>query len=302
MAVRNSRNPADLEAYVQEFPDGRFARLARLKIGQLRTAAVDLSPARPSLPQAAIQTPSGGDIFRDPTTGMEFVFVQGGEYEQGCGYWTSGCEDHEKPVRRVRLSPFWLGKHEVTLAQFKRFTIETNYRTDAEKDGSCWIHDAEAEKKAGASFRAPGIIQSNRHPVVCVSWNDARAFAHWLSGRSSHTYRLPTEAEWEYACRDGGRPIEYAWGNDSPTREIPGAGNVADESARRRFSAWSIMTGYDDGYVFTAAVGSYAANGIGLHDMTGNVWEWVEDVYSDSAYASGQGSTDPSHGQIVYRN
>lgn len=210
--------------------------------------------------------------FREPTTGMMFVFVPGGSYEQGCGSWTSDCKDHEKPLRQVKLSPFWIGEFEVTVGQFSQFVSETDYRTHAEKTGGCWVYDGHWTKKSGASFRSPGFAQSDNHPAGCVSWDDAQAFANWLSDKTGKRYRLPTEAQWEYACRSAGKPVAY--GTDS--------GSISHDNAN-----------YDHHENKTTPAGHYAANTLGVQDMSGNVWEWTQDIYSDSAYQSGSGSTDP---------
>ncbi len=222
--------------------------------------------------QAATQTPSASDAFRDPTTGMEFVFVPGGSYEKGCGLWTSDCEGGEKPLRQVSLSSFWLRKSEVTVGKFSKFAKEANYRTHAEKVGGCWAYDGQWTKKAGASFRSPGFTQSDNHPASCLAWEDALAFANWLSDKTGQRYRLPTEAEWEYTCRPRRKPVAY--GTDS--------GSINQNNAN-----------YNHQENRTTPAGRYAPNSMGLQDMTGNVWERVQDAYSDSAYQSGCGSTDP---------
>jgi formylglycine-generating enzyme required for sulfatase activity len=233
--------------------------------------------------QAAVALPESGPVWRDPITGMEFVSVAGGEYEQGCHSGNGGeCNNNEKPLRHVRVSPFWMAKTEVTVGQFKKFVDETGYRTESEQGGGCNTWTGQGfEPDAGANFRSPGFPQDESHPVVCVSSNDAQAFVKWLARKSGESYRLPSEAEWEFACRDRGKAIKYAWADGRAS------GNVADEAAKRQFSGWSIFTGYDDGYVYTAPVRSFSANGLGLFDMTGNVWEWTQDVYNDRVYQSG---------------
>jgi formylglycine-generating enzyme required for sulfatase activity len=134
-------------------------------------------------------------------------------------------------------------------------------------------------------FRYPSLHtkkvkgQDDNHPVVCISWNDAQAFKEWLSRSSGKSYRLPTEAEWEYAARSGGKSYKYSWGNGAPS------GNIADKSLKRRFSDLAIWDGYDDGYVYTAPVGRFQANNLGLYDMTGNVWEWCQDWYGEKYYS-----------------
>ncbi len=179
------------------------------------------------------------------------------------------------------MDDFYIGKYEVTVGQYRKYVEETAYQTDAEKEGWGWslktsIEDA--QKREGASWRSPGFPQDDRHPVVLVSWNDAMAYVNWLSQKSGKRYRLPTETEWEYAARSRGKRRKYSWGIGRPS------GNIADKSAKKEFPAWSTWVGYDDGYVYTAPVGKFKANKLGLYDMSGNVWEWVQDWYDEKYY------------------
>jgi len=218
---------------------------------------------------------------------MEFVYVQGGEYEMGCGRWAGDCEADEKGKdggsHKVKVNDFYLGKHEVTVGQWRKFVEDAGYRTDAEKEGKGYVLNSAgdgAELRNGASWKNPGFPQNDRHPVVLISWNDADVFVKWLSGRTGKVYRLPTEAEWEYAARSGGKEYRYSWGNGSPSD------NIAGEEVKRQFPKrpWPIWEGYDDGCIYTAEVGNFKPNEIGLHDMGGNVWEWCSDCYADDYY------------------
>src|SRR5262249_5199138 len=148
------------------------------------------------------------------------------------------------------------------------------------------------------NWRDPGFPQGDNHPVVNVSWNDANAFCRWLSRKDGKSYRLPTEAEWEYTCRASSESI-YPNGDD-PER-LARIGNVADARAKARFSSWTTIAA-DDGLVFAAPVGNYEPNAWGLYDMIGNVWEWCGDGY-DSAYYQASPSTDPTGaaGAVPYR-
>jgi formylglycine-generating enzyme required for sulfatase activity len=250
-----------------------------------------------ALPSPALQGegPSGLETYKEPTTGMEFVLVKGGSYQMGD---TLGDGNpNERPIHEVCVDDFYLGQFEVTVGQFRQFVNATGYRTEAERgDGALHVNDqGELKKEAHINWKNPGCSQTDRHPVVCVSWNDAHAFLDWLSQKSGKAFRLPTEAEWEYAARSGGKSYKYSWGNGDPS------GNIADESAKRKFPWASIWwQGYDDGYAYTAPVGSFSPNELGLFDMTGNVWEWCQDWYGKDYYASSpkNNPTGPDSGTL----
>ncbi len=187
-----------------------------------------------------------------------------------------------QPRHQVTLDPFFLDPYEVTNRQFERFVQATGYQTTAEKEGTAfvWLNSQQGwQQTKGATWRqpkaGPDVFASNRadHPVVNVSWYDAEAYCRWAGKR------LPTEAEFEYATRAGTQTV-YWWGNFSPG--IRQVANVADESVRALLPA--VITGYDDGYVTTAPVGSYEANPFELFDMTGNVAEWSADWYDGLYY------------------
>ncbi|MEI8376521.1 MAG: SUMF1/EgtB/PvdO family nonheme iron enzyme, partial [Planctomycetota bacterium] len=142
----------------------------------------------------------------------------------------------------------------------------------------------------GIAGRNAGFEQTDEHPVVNVSWNDAVAFCEWLSKKEKKTYRLPTEAEWEYACR-AGTTTRYSSGDDPET--LAKVGNVADATAKAQFPdlTWTIKA--SDGYVFTSPVGSFQPNAFGLYDMHGNAWQWCADWYGEDYYAKSP-ADDPS--------
>jgi formylglycine-generating enzyme required for sulfatase activity len=205
----------------------------------------------------------------------------------GCGSWASDCDEDEKHVHKVCVDDFYMGAHEVTVGEFRDFVKDTGYRTDAEAGGGCyyWSGSMWMSDKS-RNWGNPGFSQTDGHPVVCVSWNDAQEYIKWRGQKEGEQYRLPTEAEWEYAARAGGKNYRYSWGKGTP------AGNIADESAKREFPDWEIWKGYDDGYVYTAPAGSYKPNELGLHDMTGNVLEWCSDWY-DRGYYQGSPRDNP---------
>jgi sulfatase modifying factor 1 len=228
------------------------------------------------------------------------LFIRGGTFQMGSKHG----ESDEQPVHSVTVSDFYLGKYEVTVAEFKAFVDASGYSTDAEKDGGSTIWTGLSwDKRAGINWRhdAEGKLRPQseyNHPVIHVSWNDATEYCKWLSRQSGKTYRLPTEAEWEYAAGNGSRHTKYSWGNGDPSGK--NGGNVTDESKRPGDGvSWATkFEGYNDGYWYTAPVGSYNPNDFGLHDMTGNVWEWCSDWYDSDYYKNSPSSnpTGPSSG------
>ena len=193
---------------------------------------------------------------------------------------------HEQPLHRVRIAhPFYLASHEVTRSQLTRFLRTTGYKTSCERPGGRGVGYDPASKrfKSNAKFnwRNTAFAQDDKHPVVNVSWNDAMAFCKWLTWLEGKTYRLPTEAEWEYACRAGTTTL-FSSGDDRSS--LAAIANVADETAKATFTGWQVIPARD-GFVFTAPVGSFRPNAFGLFDMHGNVREWCGDWEADDYYA-----------------
>jgi sulfatase modifying factor 1 len=217
--------------------------------------------------------------------GMKLVHLPPGKFTMGSPENETGREAQEVQHEVELTKGFYLGVHEVTVGQFKQFVTDTKYQTDGEKDGKGAYGISETgkieEMQAKFTWKSPGFEQTDDHPVVCVSWDDAKAFCKWLSEKEKKTYRLPTEAEWEYAAR-GGTKTAYAHGDDP--EGLAGIGNGADATARAKFPGWSIGIKAKDGHVFTAPVGQFKVNPFGLHDMHGNVWEWCEDWYEPNSY------------------
>ncbi len=216
------------------------------------------------------------------TLGMKFALIPAGEFLMGSPAGERDAREIEKPQRPVRIAgPFYLGIHEVTRGQFRRFLDETGSSTDAEKDGrggwGCDEKTGAHEQDPRYTWRNPGFVQTDEHPVVDVSWNDAVAFAAWLSRKEGKRYRLPTEAEWEYACRAA--TTSRFWCGDNP-EGLAAVGNIADWTFREKYPESPGITARD-GFVYTAPVGRFRANEFGLYDMHGNVWEWCSDPYHD---------------------
>jgi formylglycine-generating enzyme required for sulfatase activity len=255
-----------------------------------RALSQDERPALP-LPRGIAFGPRAGEYVNE-RDGSVLVHVPAGSFRMG----RDGGFADQKPAHRVVLSGYFIGKHEVTNAQFGAFVEATSYRTTAEKEGNGIIRNADGMgETAGVTWRRPDPSRPPPppdHPVVMVSWPDARAYCAWAG------LRLPTEAEWERAAiwdPKSGRRSVFAWGDEKPSRGAPPA-NLADESYRKaRPGATEFFDGYDDGFAFTAPVGSFprGASPCGALDMTGNVAEWCEDVYEAEFYASSVDATDP---------
>jgi formylglycine-generating enzyme required for sulfatase activity len=164
-------------------------------------------------------TLTAGQIFRDCDQCPEMVVVPAGNFMMGSPKTEVGRFDPEGPQHPVTIATsFALGKYEVTVAEFKDFVQVTGYQTEAERnpDQGLAVWDEKKDKwvwSKGQSWRSPGFAQDDRHPVVGVSWNDAQAYVEWLAKRTGQAYRLPSEAEWEYAARAGTTTARF-WGND----------------------------------------------------------------------------------------
>lgn len=229
-------------------------------------------------PCAAPNQPKVAHVFEPKT-----VLVKGGTFQMG----RQDGKPDEIPIHPVTVSDFNMGAYEVTVKEFRYFIESSVYQTDADKVGvsPIWLRgNGYGHSKQGINWKcdAEGNIRPSseeNHPVLHVSWNDAVAYCQWLSEKTGKSYRLPTEAEWEYAAGNGSRHTTYSWGNDYPNGKK--GGNVADETNRKKYNSAPIFNNYIDNYVYTAPVGQFDANDFGLYDMIGNVWEWCSDWHED---------------------
>ena len=169
---------------------------------------------------------------------------------------------------------FRISRMQVTRGEFLQFVVATGYG----RRGACrvssvrgWVNDGTAD------WRTPGFAQTDRHPVVCVSWEDAQAYIDWLNEESGGSYRLATESEWALAARAGSVGLNF-WG-DSAYDSCTYA-NVNDLSAKNK--SVKVAEPCTDGYLYTSPVGSFEPNGFGLYDIQGNAWEWVADCWMES--------------------
>ena len=233
-SMRESTSASDFEAYLSRWPSGIYAPLATNRLVALRTAESD---------PPAVESPERepGEVFQDCPECPELVVIPAGTFRMGC---VSGrdCEDDEVPVHEVEVSSFALGAYEVTFEEYDRFAAATG----------------------GTRPEDRGWGRGGR-PVIDVSWEDATAYAEWLSAETGERYRLPSESEWEYAAR-AGSATRYGWG---------------DDIGRNRANCAGCSGRWDDADR-TAPTGSFVANAWGVHDMHGNVREWVEDCWHEN--------------------
>lgn len=270
--------------------------LVAVTLGTLFTLKFDGKPRKHKSALSGATAPKS--MIGTETNGM--VWIPSGSFHMGSD---QGNPD-EKPLHLVTLKGFWMDKHEVTNEQFAKFVEATSYITIAERPlnpadfpgadpamlvpGSvCFTpppHEIRLDDHfqwwsyvPGANWRQPEgpgstIVGKEKNPVVHVAWDDAAAYAKWAGKR------LPTEAEWEYAARGGLDRQPFVWG-DRPPGEGPGRVNIWQ-------GTFPTKNTVEDGHFGTAPVGSYPANGYGLFDMAGNVWEWCQDWYRPDTYAS----------------
>ena len=228
------------------------------------------------------QCQNPGIILKDCDFCPELVVVPPGTFQMGTalGINIDNETGESPPVQMTIERPFAIGRYEVTHDEFRLFADATGF----EPVVRCRVwSDAKGryDDDDNRTWRTPGVPEkpAGNHPVSCVSWQDAKRYVTWLGGRTGMSYRLPTEAEWEYAARAGSDSL-YPWGN-SPHQGCAYA-NAYDITTRERYPlAWTHMA-CRDGFAGVAPVGSLRPNAFGIHDMIGNVWEFAEDCATRS--------------------
>lgn len=252
-------------------------------------------------------------VGTEPFESETMVWIDGGSYQMG---FATGQQD-EQPVHTVKLDGFWIGKYEVTNAEFEAFSKESGYKTIAERVpsvedypdippenrkagsivfvkptedipvemlknhnmfGAWWDYVFEASWRLPEGPGKPGYQDKMDHPVVHISYFDAMKYCEWKTKKTGIKHRLPTEAEWEYAARGGLKGKEYIWGDEQEPE-----GRIMANIWQGRFPKENTKK---DGYYTTAPVGKYPPNGYGLFDMGGNVWEWCYDWYMPNYYGN----------------
>ncbi len=245
-AIQNSENPSELEAYLQAYPKGRFAALARLRLQALKqqeTEETTTTEETPSDQEQVVEEPpkseplppKPGESFRDCSECPQMVVIPPGQFIMG----SADDRSEEKPAHTVTIArAFAIGVYEVTVGEWDACL----------REGEC-RHSPKAE-------------QEDQQPISNVSWDDAQEFIRWLSHKTGSEYRLASEAEWEYAARAGTRR-RYWWGDEASSN----GANCKDCG-----SQWDNTQ--------AAPVGSFQANPFGLYDVHGNVWEWTADCWN----------------------
>lgn len=279
---------------VQAMDAGDFRRAERLLIDLIALGDMDatVSRLRRRIEEARVY---GGfepgqhirDRFLDGEgQAPELVVVAAGSFVMGSPPSERGREDFEGPEHRVTFRRgFAIGHTEVTVSQFRDFKNRTGYETEAERERYSTVYDHHSGRltkrdRVTWEMSYEGRNAGDDEPVVHVSWNDAVAYTRWLAQGTGKAYRLPSEAEFEYALR-GGKRTRYWWGDGAPDRPVENLTGENDVSRDQR--QWSsYFEGYEDGYWGPAPVASFEANPFGLHDIGGNVAEWVLDCWHDT--------------------
>ena len=245
----------------------------------MRALVPDRTLAVPPTVSSPAGTSSRPVTFVADSLGITLVLIPEGTFLMGTPNSDPYSRTNERPAHRVKIKhAFYLGAYEVTVGQFRAFVDATGYLTKAERDGKGGaVYDRQRKepvRRSELNWRNPGFRrpQAEDEPVVQVCWDDATAFCKWLSEREGVTYRLPTEAEWEYACRAGSQTT-WSFGDDPEA--------LCDYAWFKRNSGGT-----------TQPVGRKGPNPFGLYDMYGNVWEWCKDPYL-SSYSTAKGA-DPS--------
>ena len=294
-SVKDSRDVADLRAYVNRFPNGLFAEVAANKIRAIQAASGDQESSaraeqerrrREAAEAAAKKAQSAanpGAIVKDCAECPELVVVPAGNFTMGSSAQEQALANsagvsaeltaRESPQHYVRVPSFAAGRYAVTKGEFAAFVRASNYRTETEHGGGCYVwtgKDKEWQDDADFNWRNAGFSQGDDHPVVCVSWNDVQAYIQWLNRISGKSYRLLSEAEWEYVAR-GGTQTAFWWGDNVSTSRANYNGSTSYNGSPKGKNRQA-----------TVPVQSFSPNPFGLYNLNGNVWELTQDCWHEN--------------------
>jgi len=267
----NSMNAADFTFINYVVNPKAKETIEELKLQDIITKRINKETAEAELAlKTTTQTKSQKnkqDAINKTTGGIDLVYVRGGSFAMG----SDKGESDEKPIHSVTLSNYFIGKYEVTVGQFRKFITATGYKTSADINGGSYLWNGSQWKlQAGVNWESDALgfkrpESEENHPVIHVSWTDAIEYTKWLSTVTGKAFRLPTEAEWEFAARGGMSSNGYTYAGSNDINLV----------------AWSL----DNKSNQTFPVGKKQPNELGIYDMTGNVWEWCSDWYDADYYA-----------------
>ncbi|GLQ95125.1 SUMF1/EgtB/PvdO family nonheme iron enzyme [Dyella acidisoli] len=314
--IRQQR-AANILAQARSALDGGNLDLAKQLAGQ----AQSISPQLAGLDEFEVRLTNArlyssfkpGQVFTDRFVDMNgqsptMVVVPTGKFMMGAPDDEPGRTDSQAPQHEVDLSKgYALSQTDITVAQFREFVRASGYKPESVAQGGASVYDERTGVMRDVSNATweddyAGHSATDNLPVVNISWSDAHAYVQWLSQRTGKKFRLPSEAEFEYALR-AGSTTRYWWGSGTPKSKVENLTGSADRSPSGR--RWShAFEGYGDGYWGPASVMSFAPNGFGLYDMDGNVSEWTEDCWHDNyvrAPVDGSAWVNPGCGTRVIR-
>lgn len=302
MAFRSQIEAEQLSRFKDALAARRLdeAATAIATLEKLRVDAGQLNDLRSKLENSRLYGGfSPGERFADELQGglrgPRLVVVPVGSFRMGSPNDEAGRNDSEGPQREIVIDRgFAMARAEITVAEFASFVEASGYQTDAERSGSSAVYDEQSgriSKSRRAMWRRnySGARSRDNDPVVHVSWNDAAAYAEWLTQVSGARYRLPSEAEFEYALR-AGTQSRYPWGDGPPATAVANIAGAAERSLKAKRSWSQGMEGYDDGFWGPAPARSFPANAFGFFDLDGNLSEWVEDCWHDNFRRAPEGA------------
>jgi formylglycine-generating enzyme required for sulfatase activity len=266
-----------------------FLMVIALLVIMAPTYQQDMRPVQRTTPESAPATQQATPLVQsvdacntsDPNAAPAMVVIRPARFWMGSPENEPDRYPNESPQHPVTIpKPFAISRCEITVGQFRQFIQESGYKTTSETDGKgCYVWNIEKnarQQRVENRWNNHGFSQTDDHPVVCVSWSDAQRYVDWLSQRTGAVYRLPTEAEWEYAARADSETARY-YGTESQCKYANGLGQEAKSIANKNWT----LAACNDGYIYTAPVAHFNPNPFGLYDMLGNAYEWTLDCWHE---------------------